>query len=202
MLEDKFKLLCQNFTHNTKIINQLWLEIEREYSSKNRYYHTLRHLQSIYKVLEPFKLDTLLEFSIFYHDIIYDVKASNNEEQSAFFAKKSMKQLNVPTKLQEEVFNLIIETKTHQTNCEENALFIDADLAILGSSKKNYQEYILNIRKEYAHYSDKIYKNSRKKVLESFLKEERIYKSKHFYEYFEEQAKSNIKSEINSLSIS
>ena len=201
MLENKFKLLCQNFTHNTKIINQLWLEIERKYSEKNRHYHTLNHLENIYQVLKPFKLDALLEFSIFYHDIIYNVKVFNNEEQSALFSQKSMKQLGTPIKLQEEVFNLIMETKTHQTNCENYALFIDADLAILGSSSKNYQKYIINIRKEYAYYSDKVYKNSRKKVLESFLKKERIYKSKHFYEYFEEQARKNIESEINSLSI-
>ena len=137
MLKTKFITLCQNFSKDTALISLLWQEIQLAYSEATRLYHTLKHLENIYKELQSFKLTPLLEFAIFYHDIVYDVKRDDNEEQSAFLAKKRLEQLNAPITLIKEVFQLIIETKTHKASSEVNALFLDADLSILGSDIKS-----------------------------------------------------------------
>jgi predicted metal-dependent HD superfamily phosphohydrolase len=50
----------------------------------------LVHLENIYEEFQPLTLNPIIEFSIFYHDIIYDVKNKNNEEESAFLAKKGL----------------------------------------------------------------------------------------------------------------
>lgn len=199
MLENKFKTLCQNLSNDEELINNLWQEIKSAHTQAKRYYHTLQHLQHIYTELEDIKLITHFEFAIFYHDIIYDIQRDDNEEQSALLAKKRLTELNVHEVLQEKVFEVIIETAKHEASSKENSLFLDADLAILGSSPKSYEQYIKNVRKEYALYSDKAYVSGRKKVLKSFLEKERIYKSNHFYKKYEQQAKVNIKSELNSL---
>ena len=196
MLEDKFQILCKTFSPNEQVTSQLWRELKVAYSKPTRYYHTLQHLEHIYKELEPFELSPLLEFAIFYHDIVYDVKQNNNEEVSVLYAMNSLKLLGVNQILKDEILVLIIETKTHNTSNEKNKLFLDADLSILGSNEKNYQKYIQNIRKEYAIYDDDIYVKGRKKVLKMFLEKERIYESKHFHELYEKQARKNLEQEL------
>lgn len=199
MLENKFKILCGHFSKDKILINNLWQEVKSAHTQSKRYYHTLQHLQHIYKELENIKLTSHFEFAIFYHDIIYDVKRNDNEAQSALLAKKRLTELKVDDMLQEKVFKLILETASHEASSEENSLFLDADLAILGSSPKIYRQYLQNVRKEYALYSDRTYVSGRKKVLKSFLQKERIYRSNYFHEKYEHQAKVNIESELNSL---
>ena len=199
MLENRFKTLCQIFSKDTELISLLWQEIRVAYSNPMRYYHTLKHLEDIYKELHSFRVNPLIEFAISYHDIIYDIKRDDNEEQSALLAKKRLEELNVPSTLIEEVSQLIIETKTHKDSFEMNALFLDADLSILGSSQKRYKEYLQNVRKEYAFYDDSTYFCGRKKVLEMFLDKEKIYGSKYFYDKYEERARENILMEYNWL---
>jgi len=199
MLKTKFITLCQNFSKDKALISLLWQEIQLAYSKPTRYYHTLKHLEEIYKELQPFKLTPILEFAIFYHDVVYDVKRDDNEKQSALLAKKRLEELSVPSMLIEEVSQLIIETKIHKAFSKLNALFLDADLSILGSSQKRYKEYTQNVRKEYAFYDDTTYFSGRKKVLESFLDKERIYESRYFYDKYERQARVNILMEYDLL---
>ena len=137
----------------------------------------------------------------FYHDIVYDVKQNDNEEISALYAMKYLKLLGVNQTLKDEIFVLIIETKTHTASNEKNKLFLDADLSILGSNEKNYEKYIQNVRKEYDIYDDATYFTGRKKVLEMFLEKERIYESKYFHELYEKQAHENLEQEIKRLDL-
>ena len=199
MLENKFKTLCQNYSKDKKLISKLWEELAQAHSGSDRHYHTLQHLEHIYKELEAIKITPRLAFGTFYHDIIYDAKRNDNEKQSALLAQKRLEQLNIPTELTQKVSQLIIETKTHKASSAENALFLDADLSILGSSTINYKAYAQNVRKEYAIYSDITYFSGRKKVLKHFLEQKKIYKTEHFYDKYEKQARVNLLIEYNSL---
>ncbi|HIP50878.1 MAG TPA: hypothetical protein EYG94_02220 [Campylobacterales bacterium] len=188
--------MCQKFSKDEALITVLWQEIEITHSQSTRYYHRLKHLEHIYKELETFEITPLLEFAIFYHDIVYDAKRNDNERQSALVARERLEQLTVPQKLNEQVFQLIVETKIHNASSEENKLFLDADLSILGSKEKNYNKYIQNVRKEYAIYNDTTYFTGRRKVLEMFLEKERIYESEHFYDLYENKARKNLEQEL------
>src|SRR5262245_53111800 len=57
------------------------------YSAKNRAYHNLSHIQSLLSLSEslPDKIQNrdAHYFAIWFHDIIYDTKRSDNEEKSA-----------------------------------------------------------------------------------------------------------------------
>ena len=196
LLKNNFHILCQKFTKEKKLIQTLWDEIYLSYSSPQRYYHTLAHLEEIYKELAFFELTPSMEFTIFYHDLIYNVQESDNEKQSALRSLERLKQLNLKDKDALNTYNLILETKTHQASSSTHALFLDADLAVLGSNFTKYTNYIQNIRKEYAFYSDKVYNKGRKEVLEKFLQKERLYLSEHFYTLYEEKARSNIQREL------
>jgi len=199
MLENKFYILCQNFTINSKLIENLWKEIELSYSNKNRFYHTLLHLENIYIELKPFALDSTIEFSIFYHDMVYDIQKGDNEEKSAVVALKHLTELGLTKRGIRQVYQLIIETKNHQASSLENAFFLDADLSILGKKLEVYKKYSEDIRQEYSIYSDKAYKKGRKNVLKKFLTKDRIYISDYFYNLYEEKARKNILYELKYL---
>jgi len=199
MLKKRFRTLCQNYTNNEQLITKLWQEISDEHSKPTRAYHTLTHLEQIFQELEALEVTPLLAFATFYHDIIYDPSANDNEKNSALLAQKRLTELNVPTQLNQKVFQLIIETKTHQASSTENERFLDADLAILGSNRESYLHYTQQVRKEYALYDDVTYFKGRKKVLKLFLEKEKIYQTQYFHEKYEKQARVNMLIEYNSL---
>jgi predicted metal-dependent HD superfamily phosphohydrolase len=70
------------------------------------------------------------------------------------------------------------------------------DLCILGADPIKYVDYCGRIRKEYNIIPDIIYKPGRAKVLKHFLEMERIFKTKHFFQLYEEQARLNIGAEL------
>ncbi|MEK7433509.1 MAG: hypothetical protein AABZ74_10280 [Cyanobacteriota bacterium] len=205
MLKKTFTELLLKYTDNQNLITSLWFEIEKNYSKKKRYYHNLSHLENLMNELDFFKekiedLDTLL-FSIYYHDIIYNVLKKDNEEKSALLAVKNLELINFPNDKIEKCKNNILATKSHQVSDEyETNFFTDLDLSILGQEWDIYLQYSIKIRKEYSIYPDILYIPGRKKILNSFLSMERIFKTDIFYNKFESNAKNNIKKELEELS--
>lgn len=184
-----------------------WEEIEEAYSSHNRYYHTLKHLEHLLSVLQPLEAlisdwDAVL-FALYYHDIVYNARNQDNEEQSAVLAVKRMSDLGVPEKIIVLAEAHILATKSHevQENNDTN-LFTDADLAILGSDEETYMHYAENIRKEYSIYSDQLYYPGRKKVLEHFLDMDSLFKTAFFRQKLEKQARNNVLAEIKKTTFS
>jgi predicted metal-dependent HD superfamily phosphohydrolase len=202
MLKNKFYTLAHHFTTDEKLIDSLWRGIHTQYSEPHRHYHTLKHLEHLYKELEMVALNPVLEFAIFYHDIIYDVSKQDNEEQSAIYAQKRLKALMLPEELIEDITQLILLSKSHNITPIENAkLFLDADISILGASPSAYEQYTQKIRKEYRIYDDATYKSGRTNVLANFLEKPRLYQSDYFYHQYEAQARNNIVKEYAHLDL-
>ncbi len=182
MLKDAFLNLAKNFTNNSNLTDELWIEIEKNYSHKNRYYHNLEHLENLWIQLNLVKSDikdwnTIL-FTLFYHDVVYNALKNNNEERSADFACARLQKLSVPETIIENCIEQILATKKHLFSADgDTNIFLDADLSILGADWETYLNYTKQIRKEYAIYPDLIYKPGRRKVLQHFLQMERIYKT-------------------------
>lgn len=139
-------------------------------------------------------------FSIYYHDIIYNIHKKDNEEKSAEIATDRLSKMGVPQANIKACQNQIIATKLHKynTNMDTNFL-LDFDLAILGDTPQNYKSYTKNIRKEYAIYPDLLYKIVRKKVILNFLNMDSIFKTKDFQDKYEQQARKNLKMELEEL---
>nr|WP_321222913.1 hypothetical protein [uncultured Psychroserpens sp.] len=204
MLKETFIELLSNYTDSDSLKSELWSEIEKNYSSKKRHYHTLQHLDNLLIQLTNVKSEiqdweTIL-FTLFYHDIIYNSIKSDNEEKSVELAERRMKQISVSNETIELCKKQILATKSHikSTNGDTN-YFIDADLSVLGQNWETYSIYYKNVRKEYSIYPSLVYNPGRKKVLNHFLSMERIFKTNFFYNKFETQAKKNLKQEIESL---
>lgn len=190
-----------SYNDDEELVNDCIGEIEAAYNNTNRYYHNLAHLENMYAELLPVKNTvsnwmTLL-FSIAYHDFIYDPLKNDNEERSAEMASTTLCRINVPGEIISHCKQQILATKRHITSEDADTnYFTDADLAILGAAPGLYKKYATAIRKEYGHYHDLQYNPGRRKVLRYFLSMERIFKTDHFFERYETQARSNLTAEL------
>ncbi|MFZ6666184.1 HD domain-containing protein [Peijinzhouia sedimentorum] len=204
MLKETFIGLLRNYTDNDRLAEELWTEIEKNYSGKKRFYHTLKHLENLLAQLTEVKgdiqnWDTIL-FTLYYHDIIYNATKSNNEEKSAELAEKRLQQISVSNDKIELCKQQILATKSHLKSIDSDTnYFIDADLSILGQDWETYSSYYKNLRKEFSIYPDFVYNAGRKKILQHFLTIDRIFKTDVFFSKFETQAKRNLTNELNLL---
>jgi predicted metal-dependent HD superfamily phosphohydrolase len=202
MLNQTFLTLIQNYTLDNRLANDLWTEIETSYSTKKRHYHTLAHLENLLTQLTVIKgqiknWDTVL-FTLFYHDIVYNSLKKDNEEKSAALAESRLKSIAVPQPIIDDCKAQILATKQHLPSQDPDTnYFTDADLSILGADWETYSAYSKQVRKEYSIYPALIYNPGRKKVLELFLKIERIFKTDYFFTKFERQAKENLQRELD-----
>lgn len=204
MLKETFQELVSRYTEDQPTVQELWSEIETYYSGEGRYYHTLHHLENLLNQLIEIKpllkdWNTIL-FTLFYHDVIYDVLKPDNEEKSAELAGKRMKQLQIPDEIIQRCKAQILATKSHvQSGDEDTNYFTDADLSVLGQDWEAYAVYAEYVRKEYAVYPDALYNPGRKKVLEHFLAMNRLFKTAYFYGKYEKQAMENLRTEHSML---
>lgn len=82
-------------------------------------------------------------------------------------------------------------------------LFLDFDLEVLSRPPTEYDIYAEQIRQEYAHYPDDVYRSGRINVLTKFLARERIYfTSGGLWERKEKAARENLQREIKLLQAS
>lgn len=177
------------------LTKKYWQEIESHYNSKNRYYHNLSHIYNMLKRAKE-KANKItdydsLRFAIWYHDIIYRVTKSSNEQKSAKIADNRLKSFRFNENQLISVEKLIISTKNHQILLSENKdndYLLDFDLSILGTDWNTYKNVLQNIRKEYAIYLDFIYNRGRKKVLLHFLERKTLYFTQDYQKRFENQA--------------
>ncbi len=178
-----------------------WDQLNKNYSSKNRHYHNWNHIEAMVEMwrIHKFQLENPVEVlvSILYHDAVYKVTRNDNELKSAALACAHLEHVSeMKLKL---IYNLIMSTAQHHATSEDEKRLIDFDLQILGSSWANYTTYMDNIRKEYSVYPDFIYKPGRVKVLNHFLGQEFIFKTKDFRSTYETQARANLTMELSSL---
>lgn len=201
-LKEIYSDLLSNIGFSANEIQQNWLDLEKGYSKKSRYYHNLTHLKEMIESFEIYK-DKLqnpaeILFSIFYHDFVYSASQKNNELKSAEYALSILSENSILNK--QLVFDAICATQQHQQNAIEDINWlIDFDLKILAKDWEDYQIYFDQIRKEYRIYPDFLYKPGRAKALKHFLENEFIFQTNEFRNLYEEKARINIEKEISLL---
>jgi predicted metal-dependent HD superfamily phosphohydrolase len=181
-------------------MDQSFDEVCGAYSGPGRCYHTLDHVLAVLGTVDSLAsfARNLNEVKLagWLHDVIYDSKASDNEDRSADYAEQLCKELAIPEG--HRVAALIRMTKTHDAGDDVDAkVLLDADLAVLGAGQAEYQAYAEKIRREYAWVPEPAYRKGRRQVLERFLARPRIF---HFLSKLEGPARHNLRAEIARLS--
>ncbi|HEY9831996.1 MAG TPA: hypothetical protein V6D26_15535 [Stenomitos sp.] len=207
ILKFRWEALLQPFLVETELEQNLFFNLLTAYSSPKRFYHNLEHINQVLERIEQMKslsLDYIsVQFAAWFHDVIYDPKTQDNEEQSADYAESTLNRLKIPEIIIARVKYLILTTKNHQAlpTDIDNQILLDADLAILGATEWEYQVYAQAIRQEYFWMSDVDYQIGRYQVLNNFLQRGRLYFTNYAYTNFEKQAKHNLQREASALSL-
>lgn len=183
-------------------------ELIADYHTKNRHYHNLQHLVSLFEWSDAYaghlQEQDVVELAIFYHDIIYNPLRQDNEARSAECAVRELQHLGVQEEKVNRVATFIRATAKHDLGdaaaASDLAYFLDFDLAILGSDWNVYQNYTRQIRKEYKVYPGFLYKQGRIKVLQAFLAKPHIFFTAAIREQLETKARSNMQRELEILS--
>lgn len=135
--------------------DEIFRLISELYAQEGRHYHTLEHIESMLKEFDQVKAmaqDSLaIEFAIWLHDVIYNPRRRDNEEQSAEFAGKICEKMQLPHEFVEKVKRLILITKTHNISEGDidGAILVDLDLASLGRLQEMYDAYRAKVEQEY-----------------------------------------------------
>jgi predicted metal-dependent HD superfamily phosphohydrolase len=177
------------------------------YSEPYRHYHNLDHIEQCLAEFDAVAAlagcPDELEFAVWLHDVVYDPKASDNEEKSALWATAVLSGLTPPPArdlLACRIRDLIIATAHTQTPTNHDAqLIADIDLAILGQSREVYDEYERRIRAEYAWAPAEAYALGRSRVLRRFLGRQRIYFTERFEVLYGAQARENMRRAVAAL---
>jgi predicted metal-dependent HD superfamily phosphohydrolase len=185
---------------------QAFDELVEHYFSPGRYYHTLAHIQHVLRTIHSLKdeardLPAVL-LAAWYHDVIYDSKAKDNEEKSAACAVETLRRLAIEEDRIRRVEELILMTKTHEAPADDRdaAVLLDADLAILGAAPAAYDEYGGAIRREYTWVPEESYRAGRNAVLKKFIQRRRIFGTDRMNRDCENNGRRNLQREIDSLS--
>jgi len=204
LIEELFRKALVTIGAKPEMITLLWAEVVRECSGKDRHYHTLDHLEQMARVLLPlmYKMEDAdaVVLAIAYHDIIYKVTRSDNEQRSADLMRARLRPLGVSMERLQRVEDHILATKAHGPSTDPDTAYLcDADLSVLGASPEAYAMYAAAVRKECRRYPDLLYKPGRRKVLRHFLGMPFIYRTPAFREQFESAARRNLANELETL---
>jgi predicted metal-dependent HD superfamily phosphohydrolase len=203
MLKETFLQACLHYTPDTIRSEKLWVEIEKSYSKRSRYYHNLQHLEALLGYLNALQCEiqhwNTIIFALVYHDIIYHPLQTDNEDKSAALARERLTELKTPPDIIEKVSNIILKTKGHSKSQDgDTNIFLDADLSILGADPEIYRNYCDQIRREYKLIPDFLYKQGRKRILQNILKMPAVYKTSFFAD-LEQKARFNLQEELKIL---
>lgn len=173
------------------------------YSEQHRSYHTLQHLTeclTAFDIVGELPIHAVeVEIALWFHDAIYDLKASDNEEMSAKWASTTLNEAQVQPDIVDRVHALIMTTKHSAIPVAiDEQVLVDIDLAILGAAAPRFAEYEQQIRSEYAFVPGWLFNSKRKKILQSFLDRPRIYSTPHFRALLEDSARANLRRAIGS----
>lgn len=172
-------------------------KLNKAYAEKHRHYHTFEHIQACLNHFENVcvlaKYPAEIEMALWFHDAIYQPYGKDNELKSALWAQQFLHENQVNKEIIDRIFQLIMITANHgSTDTVDESLMIDIDLTILGAPSEVYQQFEINVRKEYRFVPYFLYRKKRKEILQKFLNKPRLYYNDYFYDLFETQARINL----------
>ncbi len=171
------------------------------YGEPHRHYHSVQHLAECLALFEEVtslaQQPAAVELALWFHDAIYEVKSSRNEEASADWAREVLLGAGVSLALAATVHALVLATRHRALpRAPDECLLLDIDLAILAAERARFDQYEQQIRAEYAFVPGFLFGLKRREILRSFLDRPRIYATEHFHARLERAARENLQRAI------
>ena len=181
-------------------------KLRAAYTAPDRYYHGIDHIDECLRELDAHRDQATnplaVEVAIWFHDVVYDGRRTDNEERSADLADAELSRMGVGEPLRAEVRRLILLTRHNQPPAADDAdgrLMVDIDLASLARPPAVFDDNTRLIRREYPHVADADFRRGRRDMLGRFLARERIYYTAAMFARYEQPARENLRRALANL---
>ena len=176
---------------------EVFQQILNCYTESHRVYHDLEHIENCLAVFdevsELLENPDAVELAIWFHDVIYILGASNNEQLSA----------DLFMTLTDGAFNDGFRTTVNQhimATCHDcsvicdsdTKLMVDIDLSSFGQPWPDFLSDSKKVRAEMSHIPDDEYYQKQTSFQLALLDKPSFFNSHYFRENYEAQARSNL----------
>lgn len=174
------------------------------WSEPQRRYHTLQHLGDCVAQLEAnlgaARYPAEVEFALWMHDAVYDVKGKDNELRSAQWATRELRALGQSQEVIDRVHGLIMAT-CHDAlpRTPDEQLLVDVDLSILAAPPARFDDYEAQVREEHAWVPGWVFRRNRSELLAQLLSRGSLFNTAAFRDNHEAQARANLQRSISAL---
>ncbi|MEU6586958.1 metal-dependent phosphohydrolase [Nocardia sp. NPDC046763] len=182
-------------------------DLVRRYREPHRRYHTVEHLAAMLAVIDDLAADAedldAVRYAAFFHDAVYAVDGTDNEEASARLAETALPALGVGAGTVAEAARLVRLTGGHHPDPSDRngAVLCDADLAILAADTAAYAAYTAAVRAEYAHVPDPLFRSGRAAVLAALAGQPALFRTPTARARYESAARANLAAELATLTV-
>jgi predicted metal-dependent HD superfamily phosphohydrolase len=178
-------------------------EVNAYYSEPGRYYHTPKHVEHCLRQFDQAadRMDDAdaVEMAIWFHDLVFDVSAADNEAQSARRFVELADESMAP-EFKTRVYDLIMATahpRLPKTTDQE--FMLDIDLSSFGLPWEDFVRDSTAVRQESLELSDAEFFPGQRAFLESLVGREHFYFTEFFRSRIEDTARSNIRRHLKNL---
>jgi predicted metal-dependent HD superfamily phosphohydrolase len=200
-MRERFETLFHKLTgESASTAEYEWECLQLSYTQPQRKYHNLMHIA---KCLDYFdrvcelvavpKYDRdVIEFALWYHDIIYEPSSFTNEEDSAKYVEDM--DYSFPRRFKRLATDCIRET-THKelATTSLSRIVRDIDLMPLSAGWNEFYINNMNIRDEYSFVPDSEFYPASAKILGAFLERQYFYQTPPINYFYERWARNNVK---------
>jgi predicted metal-dependent HD superfamily phosphohydrolase len=166
----------------------------------HRGYHGPRHLAECLDALGAFGASAgaldVVELALWFHDAVYEPRASDNEERSAAWLLEFAEASGIPAPVALRAAELVRSTAQLSGAAplagRDADIVHDVDLAILGADPFRFAEYEGEVWREYAHVGAIPLALARGAFLGGLADSAAIYRTAEFHASHEQRARRNI----------
>lgn len=206
--EQRFLALWRRCAASTGSVDgaDVYRALARHYAEPHRRYHTIAHIEyclgqfdSAVSAMQPECDADAVELALWFHDVLYEPGAPDNERLSAdWFRDRALDAL--PPALVTSVERMILAT-VHGAPAErdDEQYVVDIDLSGFGFAADDFQRDSELVRDEFAQLCDAEFARRHLAFLKHLQSRESIFATEFFRSRYEHQARANIAAQIGVL---
>ncbi len=178
-------------------------ELVRLYSDASRHYHTPEHIAHCLRQFDaasPYMDEPdAVELALWFHDVIYDIHADDNELRSAELFER-LAGITMSPEFKQRVHDLIMVT-THDgfPGTADERFMVDIDLSSFGLPWDEFARDSAAVRAEFGHVPDERFYSRQRDFMRKLLSRPSFCFTDFFRARHEDQARENIRRTIEHI---